>query len=80
VTVRTLRKRSLEALSTIETPRRHYRDANGYVFLNMPVTEARADWVELTPEQYDAVRPLSDVDRRQWDAWHARRGDTDGAA
>ncbi len=49
-----------------------YYDRDGYVFLDVPVSDAQPDWVELTPEQRDHVRPMSKVDERQWEAWHAR--------
>lgn len=69
----TLRKQSLSKLATLPPPRASYRDANGYVFLDVLVSEAEPGWVELTPEQRDAVRPLSETDRRTRDAWHAAK-------
>lgn len=74
---RQLRGRSLAALSTLEVPRRHYRDANGYVYLNRPVTDTNPDWIELTAEQYESVRPLNDTDKRKYDAWHRPKGEDD---
>ncbi len=69
-----MRKVSKEALARQPPVYKDYADANGYVFLDVPVEEAEPGWVELTREQRDSVRPLSKVDAKQWDAWHAKKG------
>lgn len=70
-----MRKRSLEALSTLREPRHNYHDPNGYVFLDIPISEAKDGWVQLTAEQEGHVRALNDVDKKRYDAWHRPKED-----
>lgn len=69
-----MKKVSLEALARLPAPTKNYKDRHGYVFLDR--TEAEPGWVELTPEECDAVRPLDVTDKRRWEAWHARPEDS----
>ena len=65
-----MRRQSLTRLSTLPERRAHYRDVNGYVFLDRLASEAEPSWVELTAEQAEAVQPLNPTDKRAWDKWH----------
>lgn len=62
-----MRKISADALARLPPILKDYRDEAGFVFLDIPVADAESSWTELTPEQREHVRALTETDRRRWD-------------